>query len=424
MKKLLIYFFLLSGLAIYSQDTLKVMHYNLLMYGNNYYGCNSTNNNIDDKNEYLKTIINYVKPDIFTVNEISEILTYQQYILNSVLNINGINYYQMGSPPNYSGSYIINQIYYNSEKLTMCSNIAISNNYRDIDIFRLYYNSPDLKYTNDTIYLNCVIAHLKAGTSYEDEVERANETNKLMNYLSNSNATGNYLMMGDFNVYTSAEQAFQNLILYQNQDIRFYDPINSLGAWNNNSYFASVHTQSTHISGGCPSGGGMDDRFDFILVSDEVLNGTEKIKYLNGSYKAVGQDGQHLNQSLVSSPQNTSVPGNVLNALYDMSDHLPVVMDIVVGNNVGGMNNESINFSLNYNNPVSEKLVLKIDAENNAEYKVQINSVWGQRIYSEIISSPGSKTYEIPFEHFKPGIYILRISDKDQNQIIKKIMKI
>lgn len=425
MKKLLIYFFLLSGLALYSQDTLKVMHYNLLMYGNNIYGCNSTNNNIDDKNEYLKTIINYVKPDIFTVNEISKISTYQQYILNSVLNINGINYYQMGAPPNYSGSYIINQIYYNSEKLTMCSNIAISTNYRDIDIFRLYYNSPDLKYTNDTIYLNCVVAHLKAGTSYEDEVERANETNKLMNYLSNSNAAGNYLMLGDFNVYTSAEQSFQNLILHQNHDIRFYDPINSLGAWNNNSYFASVHTQSTHTLSGCPSGGGMDDRFDFILVSDEILNGTEKIKSLNESYKAVGQDGQHYNQSLISSPQNTSVPGNVLDALYDMSDHLPVVMELLVGDNVGGIaESENISFYINFTNPVTDKLFLKIETENNAEYKIRINSVWGQRIYSEIISSPGSKTYEIPFEHFKPGIYILLISDKDQNQIVRKIMKI
>jgi Tol biopolymer transport system component len=95
-----------------------------------------------------------------------------------------------------------------------------------------------------------------------------------------------------------------------------------------------------------------------------------------------------------------------------------------VGNNVGGINNESINFSLNYNNPVSDKLLLKIEAENNAEYKVQINSVWGQRIYSEIISSPGSKIFEIPFEHFKPGIYILLISDKNQNQIVRKIMKI
>lgn len=81
-----------------------------------------------------------------------------------------------------------------------------------------------------------------------------------------------------------------------------------IGSWNNNDFFASVHSQSTHTSGDCFSTGGSDDRFDFILTSDEIINGTDYMKLVPGSYKALGQDGQHFNDRLTGSPQNNSVP--------------------------------------------------------------------------------------------------------------------
>ena len=45
-------FFFVSILQ--GQDTVRIMHYNLLMYGNYFSGCTSSNNNVEDKNEYLK----------------------------------------------------------------------------------------------------------------------------------------------------------------------------------------------------------------------------------------------------------------------------------------------------------------------------------------------------------------------------------
>ena len=89
------------------------------------------------KTGYLKTIVNYVKPDILTVNEIGESYFYHDYILNNALNVNGIDYFQRAAPPNLSYSYIVNQIFYNSEKLTLDTNIAIECAYRDIDIFEM-----------------------------------------------------------------------------------------------------------------------------------------------------------------------------------------------------------------------------------------------------------------------------------------------
>lgn len=416
-------FFILLGFGIYAQDTITFMQYNLLMYGNNFGGCTSSNNNINDKNQYLHTIVEYVKPDILTVNELYKDPFYSNFLLNGALNINGISYFQMGEPTNVSNSYTINQIFYNSDKLVLYTQGAISTSYRDITIYRLYYNTPDLKYTKDTVYINCCVTHLKAGQGYEDE--RANETQKLMDYLNNTNATGNYLFMGDFNFYTSAEPGFQNLVNYYNEDVRFYDPVNKMGSWNNNSYYASVHTQSTHTSGDCPSGGGMDDRFDFILVSDEILSGADKAKYVQNSYRAVGQDGKHFNKSLLDSPTNTSVPNDVLHALYNMSDHLPVTLKLAVGNNVGINAFYNNDFTVRFPNPVKDNVRLTIENAKSGYYDVNIFNTLGMIVYSGKVEVNGITTCSIPTVGFKSGLYILRISDKNGSGVsLRKFLTI
>ncbi|MBZ0243756.1 MAG: hypothetical protein K8F24_11110, partial [Bacteroidales bacterium] len=63
--------FLLFALVMRADDTLTVMHYNLLYCGANTSFCTNENNNLDTKNVHLKLIMNAVRPDIFTVNEIS-----------------------------------------------------------------------------------------------------------------------------------------------------------------------------------------------------------------------------------------------------------------------------------------------------------------------------------------------------------------
>jgi hypothetical protein len=412
---------LLLHLAVQSQDTLTLMHYNLLMFGNNTGDCNQTTNSYVAKTGYLKTIVNYVKPDILTVNEINESYLYHDYILNNALNVSGINYYQRANPPNYSSSYIINQIFYNTDKITLNSNVAIETNYRDIDIFRLKLNHP---VAQNTVYLNCVVAHLKAGNESSDENERANETSKLMNYLNNSSAEGNYTMSGDFNVYTASEQAFQNLLFHSNNDIRFYDPINKTGAWNNNSFFASVHTQSTHINGDCFSTGGLDDRFDFFLASDEIINGTNYLKYFPGSYKALGQDGEHFNNSLTSSPLNNSVPEDVLEALFNMSDHLPVVMKIIVGENLGLQKIRENNFTLSMQNPVHNHLDLTVIAQKLINLDIQILNPQGQLLFSNSYPiDESTESIHIPFNKFTNGVYLMQLGESQTKFSTWKIIK-
>ncbi|MCD4744916.1 MAG: endonuclease/exonuclease/phosphatase family protein [Bacteroidales bacterium] len=427
MKLFLIIFILLSGIAVSAQDNLKIMHYNLLYYGDNSFGCNSTNNNVNDKNDYLKTIVKYVNPDILTVNEISENEYYHQLLLNNALNTDDIEYFKKVNIPNYSNSNIVNMLYYNSNKLSLYSQSAISTNVRDIDILKLFYNSSDLSYSDDTAFIICIIAHLKSGQSSSDANERAAETLKLMNHLNNLNVLDNYIFMGDFNFYKSSEQAFQNLINYSNPDICFNDPINQIGKWHDNSYYSDYHTQSTHLSSnGCPSTGGMDDRFDFILISDKVLNGTEYVEYTQGSYKALGQDGQRFNSSLIASPVNTSVPANVLNALYEMSDHLPVIMDLKIDKPASINNFENTNFyKVFFKNPVKDQIILNLDIKKKSNINIEIISILGNTLFLKNYNNiTGNFNLTIPLYNIQNGLYLLKISDKYNNSLIRKFIKI
>lgn len=152
-----------------------------------------------------------------------------------------------------------------------------------------------------------------------------------MSYIRNHGLSDNLLFMGDLNLSRSSEQAYINLTYTYDGERYFYDPINREGNWNNNSSFKDVHTQSTHSGNtDCFSSGGLDDRFDFIMSSSSILNGENGIQMIDGSYKALGNDGQHYNKSITDAPTNNSAPSDIINALYGMSDHLPVLAKLKV----------------------------------------------------------------------------------------------
>lgn len=107
-----------------AQDTLTVMQYNLLYYGNYQSGfadCFETNNNTQRKDECIRTIVDYVKPDIFTVCEFGATQTLQTDFLRHNLNINGASYWQSDNIINYANSNIINHIFYDSRKMGLKS---------------------------------------------------------------------------------------------------------------------------------------------------------------------------------------------------------------------------------------------------------------------------------------------------------------
>jgi hypothetical protein len=116
------------------------------------------------------------------------------------------------------------------------------------------------------------------------------------------------------------------------------DPANQVGAWHNNSSFAAVHTQSPCATAvnNCGVGSGMDDRFDFQLVTGEFLDGAG-LSYIANSYHTFGNNGSTYGGDINSGSNTVTLNGvtsytkqQVLNALHAVTDHLPVVADYQV----------------------------------------------------------------------------------------------
>jgi len=410
--------------AAQSQDTLIVLQYNLLNYGNITSYCTTINNDINNKDDYLRAITGYIKPDIFTVCEMSSSPSIQLHLLDQVMNSNGVSYYEKASFISQAQSDIVNMLYYNSEKLALKSHVIAQNYIRDADVYQLYFLSDDLL-NGDTAFIYCVVAHLKASSGATNENKRKVMAANIMDYLSNHNDDDNYLLMGDFNLYSSDEPAYQQFINYSNANTRFYDPLNQAGAWHNNNAFSNIHTQSTHAdNNGCAASGGMDDRFDFILISNNIRNGYKMVKYLPGSFHPVGQDGNHFNKSINSSPQNNSVPSDVLNALYNNSDHLPVTMKLVIGKYVG-VDKQETNLEITTVNPVRDRLEISFHLKESNNLTMQLVDLTGRIRIEKFISDKSSRQYlSIPVHSLKSGFYILRFYKGNELLLNRKIVKL
>ena len=405
---------LLSNIFVNAQQDIKILQYNLLNYGNDFNNCTQTTNSIDHKNEQLEIIIDYVKPDIFCVNEMDASLTDVNYLMDNALNINGVDYWAHATKS--SSSYTMNMLYYNSDIFTLNSQENIYGNPRQLDVYNLTHNASSMEF-------KVIVGHLKASQGSDNEAKRAQTTQNLMNYLNNKGA-GNYLFMGDFNLYTSSEQAFQNLINYNNSLVNFYDPIDRIGSWHNSYSFSDVHTQSTHSSSnGCASTGGMDDRFDFILISEYIKNGSENIAYIENSYETIGQDGNHYNDA-INDGTNNSAPANVIDALYEMSDHVPISLKLRINtNSISDLENNNISAIGIYPNPSKELVNISYQLSKNSDVSIEIYDITGTNLFVNNTKnqSLGSYTLKLNVKELglKQGLYLVKINNKLRKLIIK-----
>ena len=418
----LVLFVLAGVMRLQAQDTIRMMQYNLMYYTNSsgISDCNSTSNNLSNKDVHIKTIFQYVQPTVFCVCEMGSQTQYADRLLDNVINTDGIDYYRRGPLTNQSGGSIANMIYYDSRKLTLYQSTNITTSYRDINGYTFYYNADNLN-TGDTIFMTFWLAHLKAGTGYTNESARLTQAQKLMNRIASSGMPGNYTFSGDFNIYSSEEPAYQELTEYSNSLYRFYDPVNSPGYWHNNAQFASLHTQSTHSQeADCFSSGGLDDRFDIILVSPYIYYGSDRIHLVEGSYHALGQDGERFNGTVLT-PVNNSVPNQVANALYQQSDHLPVIMDMAIDAHVGVQEREH-DFFVKVVNPVRETLQIELQSNESGPYTIELFTMDGRLLhrYQEDLEE-GLNQISYPFPYGQ-GAYLVRFQHKNGQKTVKKLI--
>ena len=293
---------------LYGQDTLTIMNYNVLRF----------NGNTTVRAKHIKSVVDFVKPDIVILEEI-EHQSGIDLLLTDVFNVDSTNF--MGGPLP-STQWMKNGIIYNQSKLDLTSHKFVSTVLRDISGYTLSIKNAHSNVSPFTIFG----AHLKASDTQDDSDQRWLEAKELYKYISQMDSNYHYIMAGDFNVYGSDEPAYKLLVDSMSVDLE--DPI---GHWvRNESAHVEKFTQSTRTSqlndGG--ASGGLDDRFDFILFSDHFTSKDPDMKYLEGSYKVIGNDGNHFNQSIVDGG-NSVVPDSIAEAIYLASDHYPVVAKVV-----------------------------------------------------------------------------------------------
>lgn len=207
-------------------------------------------------------------------------------------------------------------------------------------------------YSNATTAIAMYNVHLKAGSAASDEARRLIESQRIRNNAEGLDTNGagsglpagyNFMVLGDFNVQNSNDDSYVELIGSQaNNAGRLFDPIASPGTWTSNAAFRFIHTQDPSTSAG------MDDRYDFVLVSGGLINGSG-LEYVgnpaipyststwndpNHSYRAWGNDGS----SCCNSPLNTSgnsMVGDIIaqaikNCATTSGGHIPVFVDVRV----------------------------------------------------------------------------------------------
>jgi hypothetical protein len=249
-----------------------------------------------------------------------------------------------------------------------------------------------------------------------------------MHYIQYDAEDDNIILAGDLNIYKSQEAAYQQLTQHQNSNIRLYDPLNSPGNWSNNGSFAQLHTQSTRSSqtnGGCFSSGGLDDRLDHILISDDIRDNLDDMSYINNTYWAVGNDGLHFNDA-INDGTNNSVPSAVLAALYGLSDHLPVMAEFDIKKQTIGVAEQSMSpVDIHFTNPVQDYLRVSIDLNEMSNPQLAIFDVTGHLLEQHHLQNTGHKfEIELSTTHLPPGIYLLQISTQNGERAIIKMNKI
>lgn len=185
-------------------------------------------------------------------------------------------------------------------------------------------------YTSPAARFYVYSSHLKASNTSADAAERNTGAQALR---TNANALGagqHIIFVGDYNLYTNTEAAYQTMLAAGNA--KCFDPLGTAdwtGAGN-----AIKHTQSPRSVTGTLIGGGVDDRFDFQLSTAEVQDG-DGFALIPGSYRTFGNDGAHYNLA-INSGNNSYYPGDIARSnqladvLHDASDHMPVVADYQV----------------------------------------------------------------------------------------------
>lgn len=298
---------LISAHTLYSADTVRVMTYNVLKF---------SQDNVDGRIPNFARIVDSIRPDVMVCQEVDDASMGPLFVADV------FTWAPFAGTPFIDGPDTDCQLFYDQLKFDFISQRRITTELRDIAEFTLA-TRPNNDLPPDTIvFYGC---HLKASDGTSEAQQRAREVAAMMAQMTDRRFA---FVVGDMNVYSPQEPAYRNIT--GSTAVRmFIDPLGPVWMRNTPS-FAGWYTQCTRATlvSSCGGGvdGGLDDRFDYIFVSEDL-----RPRIVEDSYTHFGNDGLPRLSASINNPTNTLVSQAMADALLCASDHLPVFVDVVVG---------------------------------------------------------------------------------------------
>jgi hypothetical protein len=430
--------------SVAQTDTIKVMTYNVLNYGDQCQGPNTL------LHSYLKTIVADVKPDLIGLVKMSSIKLspsdinnfapygFADSIIVNALNPGTLNSFSYCPLTNISGDDKTSVLFYNNAKLGYISTTTLSSIISDFNLYKLFYKDPNLTLTKDTTFLYIVLNHTQSGddatTRNQQEAAVLASIKKKFYHLPN------LIMMGDFNIHNSSEQFYQNYTASADTSFLFFDPPFSIdnaltypADWDNNpnayaSYLTTSTRQSASYPNTCGTDGGAKSWYDHILLSSWIKNNSNYISYILNSYCTIGNDGKRVGISINDSTtagigKNNSASTKVINALFQLSNKYPASLKLLVNQNTSGQGPTdpvtSIgsaeldnSFDIIVKNPVVKQLNVKVSSPSLNTYNNTgdfiLTTTEGKTLWQTTTTLKDELIFDLP--DLSKGIYLLHIS--------------
>ncbi len=336
-------------------DTLRVMAYNVLGFGE-YPLCQGPNGVYES---YLQTIISFANPDVLGLEKMGSIKTsvfdhsytaaidFQDSILQYVLNPAFPGRYNYCTFTNFAASSTESLLFYDQHKLSFMNIVCTYSNTEDFNTYKFYYNDPHLSATHDTTFLYVTVNHDISGDGNESS-RAAQISGEMAGIQHRFVHLANMINMGDFNTRSSDEPCYQTLTAPADTNYRYYDPpfypdalFTYPAYWPGAADFSNFLTTSTRLSStvpnSCGTNGGAKDWYDHIFLSPWIVGSADYISYIPNSYRVIGNDGNRIDRSANDLPTNTSAPSAVIDAIFQMSNKYPVMVDLLVTSNTTGV---------------------------------------------------------------------------------------
>jgi len=395
------------------------MSYNIL---------NFPGGSIPDRIDTLTKILDYHRPHLLMLQELKsavglETVTDAMNMLNYGTFVHAEFTPQQSSPGNPNP--LQQAIVFDQNKFRLKSKQEIITQVRDINEYVLYLNDPDLPTGADTTFIYTYVTHLKSSTGSANEQLRLGMVNDWLDYLeANLDAESNVILAGDFNVYSNQEPAYIALLSGQNQ-VQMSDVFASFGNWNSSNFsHKDILTQSTRSNqlANDGAGGGVDDRFDFILFSEQMMNIGNTIYLENDSFKSLGNNGTCYNNSITACSSGNIVPNPILQAMYYMSDHLPQVCTLntsiaLVNDEIG---NHETSITIRYNSTGAAVWIHAVNSEN-AEYNILDCN--GRIIETKkTFLNQGNNSVILPIDQISSGLYFFELNKSSGEKSIVRFI--